>query len=143
MNRREMLGALGTTAAGLVVVTGVSSAGAQEKPEDMSAHDKAAKACADCLLECSKCMRHYVQQLAEGKKEYAKAAELCCDCRACCACAAECCRGPMAHTMCEACAKCCDDCAAECEKIASDEVLKACAKSCRACAEACRAMMKH
>ena len=139
MNRREVLGVVGAAAIGLGAV---GTAGAQEKPK-VGPADKAAAACADCLVECSKCMRHCVTQLAAGKKEYAKCAELCGDCMECCACAAKCCHGPLAHIVCEACAKCCEACAAECEKIASDEVLKACAKSCRDCAKACHAMMKH
>lgn len=142
MNRREILGVAGASVIGL---TAFSTAHAQGKKSgdrrdgNSSQADKAAKACADCMVECSKCMRHCIQQLAAGKKEYEKCAELCCDAMDCCACAAKCCHGPMAAACCEACAKCCEACASECEKL--DEVCKACAKTCSDCAKACHAMM--
>jgi len=83
--------------------------------------------------------------VAGGKKEHAKTAQLCTDCGECCkTCATLCARqSPLAGPMLECCAKCCDQCAAACEKLPDDKHMAACAKSCRDCAKDCRAMLKH
>ncbi len=151
MNRREILGVLGATAIGLGAV---STADAQEK----SAHGehehaehfmKCAKVCADCQLQCDSCFKHCLTLTADGKKEHAKAAQLCIDCAECCkTCATLCGRqslltGPMLECCAKCCAKCCDECAAACEKTPDDKHMAACAKSCRDCAKQCREMLKH
>jgi len=149
MNRRDVLGTLGATAVGL---TALGAVGAQERAADRQGGkkkkagehhdhaDMAAMTCAECMVECSKCMRHCIQQ---AKPDLAKCAEMCSDCSDCCACCAKCCTGSMGNMACEMCAKMCEACATECEKFADDPVLAACAKSCRECAKSCQAMAKH
>lgn len=51
MNRREVLTALGATAAGLTALAG-SKAHADEGHEHHEIFDKCAKACADCQVSC-------------------------------------------------------------------------------------------
>lgn len=141
MDRRNALGALGLTAAGLAAIGG---AVARDDKKDHGDHrDKTAQACADCMKQCAKGLKHCARQLAAGKKEYLKCLELCADCMEMAAAGGKCCFGPSAKTACDACAKVCDDCAAECDKIPGDAELKVVAKACRDCAAACRELSKH
>lgn len=145
MNRREVLGALGVTAAGLAALpTGVARAeqGADAHHEQMM---KCAKACADCQISCDMCFHHCAELLTKGTKEHAKTMHLCVDCAECCSTAARLAarHSPLAAAACECCAKCNDECAAACEKFKDDKHMAMCAKSCRDCAKACREMIKH
>ena len=45
---------------------------------------KCAKVCNDCQLQCDSCFKHCLTLLDDGKKEYAKLAQLCADCAECC-----------------------------------------------------------
>ena len=133
----------GLALAGLLVLGAGAVAPAEEKHAEH--FTKCANACADCQVQCDSCFKHCLTLLADGKKEHARAAQLCADCGECCkACATLCARqSPLARPMLECCAKCCDDCAAECEKFPDDKHMAACAKSCRDCAKECREMLKH
>ncbi|HUG66912.1 MAG TPA: hypothetical protein VMM76_04110 [Pirellulaceae bacterium] len=104
-----------------------------------------AKSSAACQLQCDSGFKHCLTLLADGKKEHAKAAQLCADNAECCkACSTLCARqSPLARPMLECCAKCCDQCAAECEKFPDDKIMAAVAKSCRDNAKSCREMLKH
>lgn len=144
MNRREVLAALGATAAGLTALSG-----AEAQADDPHKHHEhfvqCAKACADCQQQCDMCFHHCAGLVASGKKDHAKTMHTCVDCAECCKLAATLTarHSSFAAAACDCCAKCCDECAAACEKFPDDKHMAACAKSCRACAKACREMIKH
>jgi hypothetical protein len=143
MNRREILGLLGVSAAGL---TAMAAYGAD--PADHShggPMEECAKACADCMRECESCADHCAQLVASGKKEHLTTLRSCADCAEFCAAAAKIVSryGPLAVTICEACAKACDVCGAACAKAPDDKHMQRCAKACRDCAKACRDMVQH
>ena len=71
----------------------------QPKPHEAQA-DKTADACADCMKQCAKAVRHCGRQLADGKKEYLKCLELCADCMEMCGAASKCCRWSRTATTC-------------------------------------------
>ena len=141
MDRRELLGVLGATAAGLVATAGGRAQAAQGHHDKL--HQGCLKACADCAKACDMTFHHCVTQVAEGKKEHAKALHLASDCAAFCGLAA--CmiarESPLMAAACHACAEACKACAAECDKLDSAE-MKACAKSCRECEKSCVEMVK-
>lgn len=144
MNRREVLGVLGVTAAGLAVLPGSEARAA----EDTGHYDmlmKCAKTCSDCQINCDMCFHHCADLLAKGNKEHAATLHLCVDCAECCTTAAKLVarHSPLAAAACECCAKCNDECATACEKVKDDKHMADCAKSCRECAKSCREMVKH
>jgi len=147
MNRRQALSTIGASTAALAAFRSLA---ARPAPEDAhGAHaagrsgsiEECARACADCLLECSRAFKHCLDQVAGGRKEHSKCLEHCADSiELCSSCAALCGRAsPSLHHACEACARCCEDCARECELL-GDPALKACIEACRRCAKACRAV---
>ena len=139
MHRRELLGVLGATAAGLVAIDGGE---AHAAPLD-KAHADCLKACSDCATECNETFHHCVVQVAEGKKEHAKALSLVSDCAEFCGLSATMIAkhsAMMVHS-CLACAEVCKACAAECDKFDSAQ-MKACVKACRECETSCREMVK-
>ena len=123
MDRRELLGVLGASAAGLAAVSAGEAFAAQEKKVHKEGHGQmahqTAEACTDCLNECNEAFHHCFTQLGAGKKEYAKALHLCVDCAEVCGSTAALCgrMSPLMGYCCECCAKCCDDCIAECEGV--------------------------
>ncbi len=139
MQRRELLGVLGATAAGLVAMTGGEAHAAHLD----KAHEDCLKACSDCAKTCDETFHHCYMQVAEGKKEHAKALHLTSDCAAFCGLSA--CmiakHSPLMAYSCHACAEACKACAAECDKFDSPE-MKACAKSCRDCEKSCLEMVR-
>ena len=141
MQRRELLGVLGVTAAGLVAATGGQAHAAQGHHD--KAHEDCLKACSDCAKTCDQTFHHCYMQVAEGKRDHAKALHLTSDCAAFCGLAA--CmiakHSPLMASSCHACAEACKACAAECDKHDSPE-MKACAQSCRDCEKACHEMVK-
>lgn len=139
MQRRELLGVLGATAAGLVAMTGAE---AQAAPLD-KAHEDCLKACSDCAKECNETFHHCYTMVAEGKKEHAKALHLASDCAEFCGLSASMIskHSPMMVHACAACAEACKACAAECDKFDSEQ-MKDCAKACRACEKSCREMVQ-
>lgn len=148
MNRREVLGVLGATAAGLTALGGAETHADDGHQHHHALHgqfDKCAKANAECQVMCDSCFRHCAAMLAKGEKAHAKSMHLCLDCAELCATAAKLVsrHSALSAVACEACAKACDQCAAACEKFPNDKHITACAKSCRACAKTCRAMIKH
>ena len=146
MNRREVLGALGASAAGLTAfASGAKTFGAEDEHEHQTPFEKCAKACADCQTHCDSCFHHCAELVAKGDKDHAKSMHACVDCAECCKLAATLSArlSPYAAAACECCAKCNDDCAAACEKFPDDKHMAMCAKSCRDCAKACREMIQH
>jgi hypothetical protein len=139
MDRRELFGVLGATAAGLAAVGGGQARAAAE--DDI--HEKCAEACSDCEKECNEGFHHCYKQVQAGKQEYAKAMHLCVDCGEICSTSAKLVARMstlMTHT-CRACAECCDDCLAACEKL-NDSGMREVVESLRKCAKSCREMVK-
>ena len=101
-----------------------------------------AKACADCQLACDSCSAHCLNLLTGGKTQHAKTMQLCDDCAAVCAAAAQIVarHGPLTNTICTACADACNECAKSCELMKDDAHMKHCAELCRLCEKACRTM---
>ena len=87
MDRRELLGVLGATAAGLAIAGGARAARAGHDKEDI--HEKCADACSDCEKECNQAFHHCYKQVASGKAGHAKAMHLCVDCGEVCSTAAK------------------------------------------------------
>ena len=147
MDRREMLGTLGATAAGLAAMAAGDAYAEAPQKKGHDEHDamsqKTGKTCSACMNACNEGFHHCHEQLAAGKKEYAAAAHLCVDTAEMCACAAALCArvSPLMGHCCEACAKCCDACIEECEKL-KDSELKGVIAACRTAAKECRDMAK-
>ena len=146
MDRREVLGMLGATAAGLVTATGTAAFGQEARQAaGQGGHEgmgkDSAKLCSDSANECEAGFHHCHQQVVAGKREYALAEHLCVDTATMCyCCAALCARSsPLMGICCQACAACCDACIAECEKL-NDPELKAVIEACRQAAKSCRQM---
>jgi hypothetical protein len=142
MDRREVLGTLGATAAGLFLVTG-TEARAQHEGHYGKAHQDCLKACQDCSRTCNETFHHCYRQVAEGRRDHARALHFVADCAKFCDLSASLTarRSPLMIHACTACAAACKACAAECEKFDSPE-MQDCVKACRACEAACREMVK-
>jgi hypothetical protein len=142
MDRRELLGVLGTTAAGLLAVTG-RAAGANQGHHHTEGHEECLKACQECARSCNETFHHCCEQVAEGKKEHAKALHLVADCARFCDLSSDmiASSSPLMVYSCGACAEACKACAAECDKFEASE-MKDCAKACDACEKTCRAMVQ-
>jgi len=144
MDRRELLGVLGATAAGLAAVTG-GSALAQEgrAHKEGDVHEKCADACSDCAKECNQGFHHCYKQVQAGKAEHAKAMHLCVDCGEVCSTSAKLVArmSPLMTITCHACAESCEACIAECEKL-RDPGMNETIESLKKCAASCREMVK-
>jgi len=142
MDRRELLGVLGATAAGLATVTGGTALAQEEKAHD-DIHEKCAEACTDCEKECNQGFHHCYKQVQAGKAGHAKAMHLCVDCGEVCSTAGKLVArmSPLMTITCHACAESCEACIAECEKL-NDPGMKATIESLRKCAATCREMVK-
>jgi hypothetical protein len=154
--RRELLGVLGTGAAGLAFLTNRSEAAGQGQapaPGDAPAgHDprhaaimkECDEACGHCEATCNMAFHHCITQAAAGKAEHAKMAQLVIDCAAFCTLSAAMIarHSPLMAESCRACEEACRRCAEECGSAANDAMMKACATACRNCAESCRNMVK-
>ena len=143
MDRRTMLGTLGTTAAGLAFVAGGREARAAQKEGKGDIHEECAEACFDCEKECNQGFHHCYKQVQAGKQEYAKAMHLCVDCGEACSTAGKLVArmSPLMTHTCRACAECCDDCVAACEKL-NDPGMKETIEALKACSKSCHEMVK-
>ena len=141
MDRRELLGILGATAAGLAVTGGTRQARAGQDRDDI--HERCAEACSDCEKECNQAFHHCYKQVASGKAGHAKAMHLCVDCGEVCSTAAKLVArmSPLMVHTCRACAECCDACLVECEKL-NDPEMREVLDSLKKCAAICREMVK-
>src|SRR5262249_66023 len=122
MDRREMLGILGAGAASLTAL----SAHADDKRADAccqldKTQEDCLKACSDCAKGGEMAFHRCVMQVAEGKKEHARALQLAADCAGFCGLSA--CNiakhSPLMIHSCEACADACKATAAEVGKFDS------------------------
>ena len=143
IDRREVLGLLAAGTASLGAF-GVRGADAAENPEHRdNPHEACVTVCRECATKCAEMFHHCVEQLAAGKKEYAKALQLIADCEAFCTLSASMMArmSPLMAYSCAACADACRDCAKECDQLGSAP-MKECAERCRACEKTCREMVK-
>jgi hypothetical protein len=145
MERRELLGLMGASAAGLLA-TGVARAGTQQDDKakhDDPKHKEHLKTMAACIEACNEAAHHTLEYLGSGKAEHsAHAAQihsLTMDCQAVCALTGTMMarHSSVVKPMHQACAEVCANCATECEKV-PNEVVKKCAEACRACEKMCR-----
>lgn len=144
MHRRELLGVLGASAAGLVVT---SSARAED---DVKANDavadcgcKCVEACCDAMNWCNEAFLHCSRLVAKGNAEHVKPMALLLDCGEVCGTAAKLVArmSPLTVQACRTCVEGCDLCVAACSKF-DDRTMKDAVKSLRACGDSCRAMLK-
>jgi len=144
MNRRQLMGTLGT--AGAAALLAGTATAAQKGSEHHAEHfDACAKACASCQIECHRCSQHCATLTADGQKQHLETMKFCADCGDICATAANIMarRGVLSWTICQACVEACDKCAAACAKFPDDKPMKACADECKKCAKACREMLDY
>jgi len=146
MDRREMLGVVGAGAIGLTAM----SAKADDKSssgsccELDSVHESCYKACSECAKTCNMTFHHCYMEVAEGKKEHARALHLASDCAAFCTLSAAMIakHSSLMAYSCEACAEACKATAAEVGRFDSTE-MKAAAKMLLDCEKSCREMVAH
>jgi hypothetical protein len=142
MIRRELLGAMSVTAAGLVTAIGrIARADNQDHHDEV--HESCLKNCQGCKRECDEAFHACYSALGDGKKDYARALHLVADCAAFCDLSATLIarQSPLMTHACAACAQACQACGAECDKF-NDAALKDCARACHDCEASCRAMIK-
>jgi hypothetical protein len=142
MVRRELLGVLSISAAGLAGAIGRVARADDEGPHD-EVHERCLKNCQACKRECDEAFHESAVALAEGKKEFAKALSLVADCAAFCDLSATIMarRSSLMIHACAACAAACQACGLECDQLDVPK-LKECARICRDCEASCRAMVK-
>src|SRR4051794_40247571 len=136
MDRRELLGVLGATAAGLAAATGGQALAQEGKAHARDDnHEKCAEACSDCAKECNQGFHHCYKQLQAGKAGHAKAMHLLVDCGEVCSTSAKLVArmSPLMTITCHACAESCEACLAECEKL-HDPGMKETVESLKKCA---------
>ncbi len=145
MDRRELLGVLGATAAGLAAVTGRATAAEEAHAHEGhgDSHEACAEACVDCEKHCNQGFHHCFKQVQAGKAGHAKAMHLCVDCGDVCSTSGKLVArmSPLMGHVCHACAESCAACIAECEKL-NDPEMKDVVASLRKCEASCRAMVK-
>src|SRR3954451_13407338 len=123
MDRRELFGAFGAAAAGLLA-SGALGAPADEKEHHHhmdKMHEDCLKACGECAKACNMMAHHCMDKLlaAEGPVQvHARSHMLSNDCQAFCVLAAQMIArsSDLMTYSCEACAEACRCCAEECEK---------------------------
>jgi hypothetical protein len=153
-NRRELLGVLGTGAAGLALLQNRSEAGEQQiapAADEHHGHDSAhsammkecAEACGHCEAACNEAFHHCVAHAGAGKTEHARMAQMVIDCAAFCNLSATLItrHSPLMVESCRACGEACRRCAEHCASSATDEVMKHCVEACKKCEESCRKMV--
>lgn len=153
-NRRELLGVLGSGAAGFALLANRSEAGddpnAQIKDPHLGYDSKHAammkecgEACGHCEATCNATFHHCVTQAAAGKAEHAKMAQMVVDCAAFCSLSAAMIARHSALMVesCRACGEACRRCAEECAS-SDDAMMKNCVAACKRCEESCRNMVK-
>jgi hypothetical protein len=142
MVRRELLGALSVTVAGLAGAIGrVARADGEAQQDDV--HELCLKNCQACKRECDETFHECAAAVAEGKKEFARALSRVADCALFCDLSATLIarHSPLMIHACAACAAACQVCGGECDQLSAPK-LKECAKVCRDCEASCRAMVK-
>lgn len=145
MHRRELLGVLGTSAAGLAALSGATLAGDDTKGKDAVSECgcKCVESCCDAMSWCNEVFLHSSRLVGSGKTQHAKLMLLLLDCGEVCSVTAKLVARESSFTaaVCQICAESCSLAAAECEKF-DDSTMKDAAKSLRTCRDACLALLK-
>ena len=115
MDRRELLGVLGTGAAGLIVASG-REARAQHPHHHDKLHGECLKACEACATVCNETFHHCFHGSRTATPTTTRPPSLAIDCQEFCGLASELMarESPMISIVCLACADACKVCAAEC-----------------------------
>jgi len=148
--RRELLGVMGTGAAGLAIMATRSAA---QPPEGhTSLHDpkhsqmlkECEEACGHCEATCNTAFHHCITQAAAGKTPHARMAQFAADCAAFCNLSATMIArsSSLMGESCRSCAEACRRCAEECLSAQTDDMMKACVTACQRCEESCRNMVR-
>lgn len=142
MDRREMLGVLGATAAGLTAVGG-SAAVAQQHHQD-NIHEECAEACVTCAKVCNQGFHHCYKKVTEGQKEHAKSMHLLADCGDICATAGKLVArmSPLMVHTCAACGASCEDTLKVVQAIHDDEMRET-IQTLQKCRDTCREMVRQ
>ena len=147
MDRRELLGWMGASAAGLLAAGTSRASAPDDKEHEEHEHCEHMKKIGECIRACNEASLHCLEQLkmesSDRREHHAKALELTRDCQEFCILAATLTarKSPLAQYAHEACAEACHCCAEECEK-GRTELMKDCAHRCRDCEQFCREMCK-
>ena len=145
MERRELLGALGLGATGLMTLPGLAAEAQEPHPHHHDpAHGECLKACTRCAEVCNETFHYSFEHLTDGHKQHAGVAELTVDCQEFCKLAATMLarESDVMGFACAACAEVCKACAEECKKH-DDKQMKECVEACLACEKTCRTMAEH
>ena len=152
MDRRELLGAAGVAAAGMLAAGQTARADERNRYQYQSQLDRTHVDCLDACTAsaaaCNEAAHHCLSQLekgSSGKEHHSHAHHLTADCAAICAVSAALVarQSPLMDAQCNACVEACRKCAEECEKDGSNAaIMKDCARICRECERACREMVR-
>ena len=139
MDRRQLLGVLSASAAGLVALGGGQALADLEEP-----YDDPIKTLGECAKICDEAANHCLDELRKGGKHaeaHAKTHEAVMDCQAFCVLTATLMarKSPMAKYAHLGSVAACRDCAAACEDC-QHSIMKECAKLCRECEKYCSRM---
>src|SRR5487761_433162 len=152
MNRRNVLGVLGGTAAALAreaALTqtrggrGRSSSRGSSGHRHSQATNECAEACSRCAQVCNETAHHCYEEASEGEEGHLKALHYLVDCQAICATSAALCarQSPLMAYCCQSCASACEACIKVCEQMDDDEgQVEECIAALRECAESCGRM---
>jgi hypothetical protein len=151
MDRREVLGVIGTGAATLAAMSGTASAqvasGARYRSQLDKMHTECLDHCEACSAVCNEASHHCLTQLQRGlgdREHHGRAHQLTDDCAVMCATSATLIArsSPFMADQCNACADACRRCAEQCDKDAEKaSIMVECARICRECEKSCRAMV--
>jgi hypothetical protein len=152
MVRREMLGALGLGAAGLLAAAPEASAQDTGRFRYRSQLDKmhvdCLDACTACSAVCNEASQHCLMELqkrSEHSEHHARSHHLTMDCADMCSVSAALIarQSPLIAAQCNACAEACRQCAEACDAhAATADIMKECARICRECEKTCREMAR-
>ncbi len=146
--RRVLLGALATGAAGMALFPNPTAAAHtgpdDEDPRHAAMMKSCSDKCGDCALACNKAFHHCLKEAAAGKSRHAGLAQVVADCAAFCDLSLEMMsrHSSLMVLSCRACADACQICAGECQSFDTDLDMKTCVDACRRCEESCREMVK-
>jgi hypothetical protein len=148
--RRELLGLMGTSTAGLAILSAVSEASGDNQapahdPKQSAMLKECEEACGHCEATCQATFHHCLTQAAASKPEHAKMAQIVADCAEFCDLSAVMIarHSSLMLVSCHACAEACGRCAQACKAFATDDMMKSCFEACRRCEESCRNMVRH
>ena len=146
--RRDLIGALGTGAAGFAFLSMNSAAATDDSEDKKSKHSEMMKdcdeACGHCEAACLQAFHHCIVQASNGKSNHARMAQTVADCASFCSLSAELIarHSSLMALSCHACAQACAQCAQECEAFANDPLMKACLTACQKCVQTCQSMVR-